>query len=75
MCFEYSQHMFWLKNKKNNFQVRTLIWRPVRNILSALLKTFKTKKMIAQDKPKIIFGAGFPMELMRHASKVDHSRF
>ena len=26
--FEYPQHMFWLKNKKNNFQVRTLIWRP-----------------------------------------------
>ena len=26
--FEYPQHMFWLRNKKNNFQVRTLIWRP-----------------------------------------------
>ena len=23
--FEYPQHMFWLRNKKNNFQVRTLI--------------------------------------------------
>ena len=21
--------MFWLRNKKNNFQMRTLIWRPV----------------------------------------------
>ena len=21
--------MFWLRNKKNNFQLRTLIWRPV----------------------------------------------
>ena len=23
--FEYPQHMFWLRNKKNNFQLRTLI--------------------------------------------------
>ena len=27
--FEYPQHMFLLKNKKNNFQLRTLIWGPV----------------------------------------------
>ena len=27
--FEYPQHMFWLRNKKNNFQLRTLIWVPV----------------------------------------------
>ena len=26
--FEYQQHMLWLKNKKNNLQLRTLIWRP-----------------------------------------------
>ena len=26
--FEYTQHMFWLGNKKNNFQLRTLIWGP-----------------------------------------------
>ena len=25
--FEYPPHMFWLRNKKNNFLVRTLIWR------------------------------------------------
>ena len=24
--FEYPQHKFWLRNKKNNFQLRTLIW-------------------------------------------------
>ena len=24
--FEYPQHMFWLRNKKNNFLLRTLIW-------------------------------------------------
>ena len=23
---EYPQHMFWLRNKKNNFQLHTLIW-------------------------------------------------
>ena len=27
--FVYPQHMFWLRNKKNNFQLRTLIWGPV----------------------------------------------
>ena len=26
--YEYQQHMFWLRNKKNNFQLRTLIWGP-----------------------------------------------
>ena len=25
---EYPLHMFWLRNKKNNFPVRTLIWGP-----------------------------------------------
>ena len=24
--FEYTQHMFWLRNKKNIFQLHTLIW-------------------------------------------------
>ena len=23
--FEYPQHMFWLRNKKNNFQLRTYL--------------------------------------------------
>ena len=26
--FEYPQLMFWLRNKKNNYQLHTLIWRP-----------------------------------------------
>ena len=26
--FEYPQYMFWLRNKKNNFQIHSLIWRP-----------------------------------------------
>ena len=28
--FEYPQHMFWLRNKKNYFLLRTLIWGPGR---------------------------------------------
>ena len=27
--YEYPQHMFWLRNKKYNFQLRTLFWGPV----------------------------------------------
>ena len=27
--FEYPQYIFWFRNKKNNFLLRTLIWRPV----------------------------------------------
>ena len=26
--FEYPQHVFWLRNKKNNFQLHTFIWGP-----------------------------------------------
>ena len=26
--FVYPQHMFWLRNKKNNFQLHTLTWGP-----------------------------------------------
>ena len=26
--FEYPQHRVWLRSKKNNFQLRTLIWGP-----------------------------------------------
>ena len=29
MSFEYPQHMFWLRNKKNKFQLHTLIFGPV----------------------------------------------
>ena len=27
---EYPQHMFWMRNKENNFPIGTLIWRPDR---------------------------------------------
>ena len=30
--FEHPQHMFWLRNKKNNFKLRTLIWGPDYNL-------------------------------------------
>ena len=35
--FEYPQHMFWLRNKKNNFQVRTFIWRSGFGFVFSLL--------------------------------------
>ena len=40
--FEYPQHMFWLRNKKNNFQSRTLIWVPVMRFW--YLSHFQAKK-------------------------------
>ena len=30
--FEYPQHTFLLRNKKNNFQLRTIIWGPVNTV-------------------------------------------
>ena len=39
--FEYPQHMFWLRNKKYNFQVHTLIWGPGFRVLSgSILEIF-----------------------------------
>ena len=36
-AFEYPQHMFWLRNKKNNFQLHTLIWGPgYENVVNVL---------------------------------------
>ena len=35
--FEYPQHMFWLRIKKNNFQLRTLICGPVTTMSSSYL--------------------------------------
>ena len=31
--FEYPQHMFWLRNNENNFQLRSLIWGLVECML------------------------------------------
>ena len=43
MCFEYPQHMFWLRNKKNNFQIRTFIWRPELFYLIFQLRSFNKR--------------------------------
>ena len=48
--FEHPQQLFWLRNKKNNFQLCNLIWRPVftdvitvKPVLRGHLKVDKTK--------------------------------
>ena len=44
--FDYPQHIFGLRNKKNNFQIRTLNWRPrvVFNTNSKTCLKHATKK-------------------------------
>ena len=37
--FEYPQHNFWLRNKKNNFQLRTLFWGPAGDLIFGLSLT------------------------------------
>ena len=34
--FEYPQHMFWLRNKKNNFVIYTLVWKPGPGVVSSI---------------------------------------
>ena len=41
--FEYPQHMFWLRNKKNNFQLRTLIWGPAHVVRKSDFVVFELK--------------------------------
>ena len=36
--FEYPQRMFWLRNKKTTFQLRTLIWGPDKMLIFILVK-------------------------------------
>ena len=45
--FEYPQYMFWLRNKKNNFQICTLICRPGLLSLNLLLTYFCQFKLTA----------------------------
>ena len=40
--------MFWLRNKKNNFQFRTLIWRPENVFLSICLQVSSTDNLCKQ---------------------------
>ena len=39
VSFQYPQHMFWLRIKKNSFQICTLIWRPGKR-MSYIAMTF-----------------------------------
>ena len=44
--FEYPQHMFWLRNKKNNLLLHTLIWGPaMTNLCWPLPTPNPTKKL------------------------------
>ena len=38
--FEYSQHMFWMRNKENSFPIHTLIWRS--DVLFSLFQSLNT---------------------------------
>ena len=49
--FEYPQHMFQLRNKKNNFQLHTLIWGP-GTIMSTL--RFRIMKMFTCNLDQIL---------------------
>ena len=39
--FEYPQHMFWLRNKKNNFLLHTLIWEPALGLELGIISNFR----------------------------------
>ena len=43
--------MFWLRNKKNNFQLRTFVWRPEEHQL--LLRFWKVLRAELKMKPKV----------------------
>ena len=55
--FEYPQHMSWLRSKKNNFQLRTHIWRP-RYSLKCLIKMLpvSTTTNDAQRRKRALMG-------------------
>ena len=52
--FEYPQHMFWMRNKKNNFQLRSLIWGPDIDV-SFVLQYCMTIKNICWKKDQLYF--------------------
>ena len=51
--FEYPQHMFWFRNKQNNFQLHTFIWRPEQIVVvffcKCTNKTFMKTYMDYED--------------------------
>ena len=58
--FEYPQHdMFWLRNKKNNFQLLTLIWGPACSGYSAMWTAFKLKSGVNNFSVMLEFYLGF----------------
>ena len=54
--FEYPQHMFWLRNKKNNFLVRTLTGGLNKQYTYNNSKTFNTKGHIPGVKLDLAIG-------------------
>ena len=46
--------MFWLRNKKNNFPGRTLIWRPVNNIGTAKKTELIEMKLTSIDQRNVL---------------------
>ena len=44
MSFEYPKHMFWLRNKKNKFQLHTLIFGPVYHSKQSNFVFFLSRK-------------------------------
>ena len=53
LSFEYPQHIFWLRNRKSNFLLRTLIWGPAHTEFRFSLYEDDTKEVmdpaVAQD--------------------------
>ena len=52
--FEYPQHMFWMRNKENSFQIRTLIWRAVTSNSHMNIDIIKSTKQAGVLQKKII---------------------
>ena len=63
--FEYPEHMFWLRNKKKNFQLSTLIWGPGKG--SKILKAF----LLLYSIKMLVMGAGIHHMLARIANRKD----
>ena len=57
-AFEYPQHMFWLRKKKINFQLRSHIWShcvvSLSKTLNPLLSTGSAQEDLSQHDSKII---------------------
>ena len=54
--FEYPQHMFWLRNKKDNFTLRTLIWRPWHCVVSFRMTLYPLRSTGSTQEYRKTFG-------------------